>query len=60
MLNENMYAVAVAIGEVIVKNFPIEYQMYVFDGKLTLHDIIGQVLVECCKYAYDITAEKHS
>ena len=24
MLNENMYAVAVAIGEVIVKNFPIE------------------------------------
>lgn len=43
MLNENMYAVAVAIGEVIVKNFPIEYQMYVFDGKLT-HDIIGQVL----------------
>ena len=23
MLNENMYAVAVAIGEVIVKNFPI-------------------------------------
>ena len=31
MLNENMYAIAVAIGEVIVKNFPIEYQMYVFD-----------------------------
>ena len=31
MLNENMYAVAVELGEVIVKNFPIEYQMYVFD-----------------------------
>lgn len=60
MLNENMYAIAVAIEEVIVKNFPIEYQMYVFNGKLTLRDIIGQVLVECCKYAHDSTAEKHS
>ena len=60
MLNENMYAVAVELGEVIVKNFPIEYQIYVFDEKLTLHDIIGQILVECCKYAYDNTAEKHS
>ena len=27
MLNENIYAVAVELGEVIVKNFPIEYQI---------------------------------
>ena len=59
-MNENMHAVAVAIEKVITQTFPTEYLMFVFNGKLTLHDIIGQVLVECCKYAYDNTAEKHS
>lgn len=60
MLNEKMYAVAVAIEEVIIRTLPISYQLFIFEGKITLKDIIGQVLVECCKYAYDITAEKHS
>lgn len=55
-----MYAVAVAIEEVIINTLPANYQLFVFDGKITLEDIISQVLVECCKYAYDVTSEKHS
>jgi len=60
MLNEKMHAVAKTIEEVIIHTIPAEYQMFVFEGKITLEDIISQVLVECCKYAYDSTEEKHS
>lgn len=60
MLNKIMYDVAIAIEEVIIRTFPTEYQMFVFGGKITLRDIISQILVECCKYAYDNTAQKHS
>lgn len=60
MLNEKMYAVAVAIEEVIIRTLPISYQLFIFEGKISLKDIIGQVLVECCKNAFDTTAEKHS
>ena len=60
MLNEKMRAVADAIEEVIIYTLPVEYQLFVFEGKITLEDIISQVLVECSKYAYDNTAEKHS
>ena len=55
-----MHAVAETIEEVIIRTFPVEYQLFVFEGRVTLKDIIGQVLVECSKYAYDNTAEKHS
>lgn len=60
MLNEKMKSVAMAIEEVIINILPIEYQLYIFSGKITLEDIICQVLVECCKYAYDNTSDKHS
>lgn len=60
MLNNKMYAVAVAIEEVIIHTLPIEYQLYVFEGKTTIKDIISQVLMECCKYAHDNLEEKHS
>ena len=60
MLNDKMYAIAKTIEEVIIHKFPVEYQLFLFEGKITLRDIVGQVLVECCKYAYDNTAERHS
>ncbi|MDI3537208.1 MAG: hypothetical protein PWR12_1390 [Eubacteriaceae bacterium] len=60
MMNKKMSSVATAIREVIIKIFPVEYQLFVFGGKLTLGDIVEQVMVECCKYAYDNTTEKHS
>lgn len=60
MLNDKMKTIAESIGEVIIHTLPVEYQLFVFEGKITLEDIIGQVLVECSKYAYDKTAEKHS
>ena len=60
MLNKKMQAVAVAIEEVITHTLPSEYQLYVFSGEITLKDIIDQILVECCKYAHDNAAEKHS
>lgn len=55
-----MHAVANAIEEVIIHTLPVEYQLFIFEGKITLDDIIGQVLVECSKHAYDETADKHS
>ena len=60
MLNDKMRAIAETIEEVIIHTLPVEYQLFVFEGKITLEDIVGQVLVECSKYAYDTTAEKHS
>jgi len=60
MLNDKMHAIAETIEEVIIRTLPVEYQLFVFEGKITLEDIIGQVLVECSKYAYDNTADKYS
>ncbi len=60
MLNDKMHTIAKTIEEVIIHTLPVEYQLFLFEGKITLGDIVGQVLVECCKYAYDNTAEKHS
>ena len=60
MLNDKMRAIAETIKEVILYTLPVEYQLFLFEGKITLEDIVSQVLVECCKYAYDYTAERHS
>ncbi|MPM55676.1 hypothetical protein SDC9_102473 [bioreactor metagenome] len=51
MLNDKMHAIAKTIEEVIIHTLPVEYQLFLFEGKITLGDIVGQVLVECCKYA---------
>ena len=40
--------------------FPAGYLEYVFGGKLKENDLVLQVLMESCKYAYDETAEKLS
>lgn len=61
MLNENMHRVAKTIEEVITQIFPADYLTVVFDNnRIRIEDIIGQILVECCKYAYDSTEETHS
>lgn len=60
LLNEKMYKIASTVVDVIEKTFPPQYLKFVFSGKLTLDDVVIQVLVECCKFAYDNTAEKHS
>ena len=60
MLNKKMYKVAATIVDVIEKTFPPQYLNFVFSGKLTLDDVVIQTMVECCKFAYDNTAEKHS
>lgn len=49
MLNDKMHAIAKTIEEVIIHTLPVEYQLFLFEGKITLEDIVGQVLVECCK-----------
>lgn len=60
MLNAKMYSVATAIEEVIIRELPTEYQVFLFDGKLKLNDLVMQILVECCKYAHDSVSEKRS
>ena len=60
MINEKMEKIKITIKNVIYEFFPPYYLNYVFSGKITLDDIAMQVLMECCKYAYDCTAEKHS
>lgn len=60
LINEKMEKIKITIKNVIYEFFPPYYLNYVFSGKITLDDIAMQVLMECCKYAYDCTAEKHS
>lgn len=60
MLNKRMQKIKRTIKDVIQECYPLAYLEYVFSSKITLDDIAMQVLMECCKYAYDYTAEKHS
>lgn len=60
MLTDRMTGVAQAVQNQILTVFPAEYLQQTLSGKITLKDIILQILVECCKYAYDNTQEKHS
>lgn len=60
MLNERMFKIKETIKNVIRAFYPPYYLSYVFSGKINLDDIAMQVLIECCKYAYDNTSEKHS
>ena len=59
MLNEKMKAVQIAI-EQIINGFPKDYLNTVFGDRIIKEDLILQIMLECCKYAYDSTAEKHS
>ena len=60
MLNEKLEAVARAIEYQITHVFPVPYLEETFSGKITLQDVVLQIIVECCKRAYDQTQETHS
>lgn len=55
-----MTAVADEIGHSIYKYYEEEYLDLLFSNGLIVEDVIFQILVECCRYAYLINAEKHS
>lgn len=59
MLTEKMKTIADDIGGIILHNYDDEYLHLIFSSGLIIEDIIFQVLLECCRYAYLINAEKH-
>lgn len=60
MLNEKMWDVFSSIEETAIKILPSEYQLRIFGGKIKLRDIITQIMLEYCEYAYNQNAEKSS
>lgn len=55
-----MQKVFETIKQVIVNNFPEGYVRFLFEDKISLNDLALHILFECCKFAYDLTAEKSS
>lgn len=60
MLTEKMKEVSKKIAGTIIQVFPRQYLINLFSSGITLEDLTNQILVECCKCAYDQTQEKHS
>ena len=60
MLTAKMQEIDLFLRQVIHTVFPSEYIRYIFDGIICEDDVVIQVLLECCKCAYDKTAEKKS
>lgn len=60
MLTGKMNEVSKAIEDTIIEVFPTQYLIKLLSSRITLQDLTNQILVECCKYAYDQTQEKHS
>lgn len=59
MLTPKMHKIADDIGEIIISSYEEEYLGVLFSCGLTIEDVIFQVLVVCCRYAYLVNAEKH-
>ena len=60
MLTDEMKSMAYLINKEILKIFPYEYIKDVCSGEITMKEIIDQIMMECCKYAYDNSLETHS
>lgn len=60
MMNEKMEKVAQTIEKVMRAVFSEEFLELLCEEPFTLRDIAIQLMVECCKNAYDEVAEKHS
>lgn len=60
MLTDKMTAVKTAIESTLTTAFPLNCVNSVLSGNITIDDLIIQIMVESCKYAFDFTAEKHS
>ena len=58
-LTPKMHKIADAIGNVIYDNYAQDYLTLLFSNGIVIEDIIFQVLVLSCRYAYLSTAEKH-
>lgn len=58
-MNLKMKEVADEIGKCIYREYNEDYIETLFEGGIVVEDVIFQVLVECCRYAYLKTAEKH-
>ena len=58
-LTPKMQRIADGIGNVICNHYDKDYLAVLFSCGYTIADIIFQVLVLCCRYAYLKTAEKH-
>lgn len=60
MMNDKMEKIAYTIESIMKAFFPAEYLGYLCEESFSLRDIAVQVMVECCKNAYDEVTEKHS
>lgn len=58
VLTPKMKIVADDIGEVILKYYDQDYLRTVFSCGITINDVIFQVLVNCCRYAFLTNMEK--
>lgn len=57
---DKIMQVGSAITKYLFESYTPEYIGSVFSGKLDIDDFVDQVLLECIKYAFDNTQEKHS
>lgn len=60
MLNEKMWEAFSTIESTLIHVLPTEYQMFMFGGKIKLRDIIVQIFLACCEYAYHQKSKKTS
>ena len=59
-MTEKMNKVAKSIENIIRMVFPADYLSVVFEyGIFDMSDIVNQIMVVCCKNAYDVVTEKH-
>ena len=59
MLSSKMKKIADDIGNVILSSYNKDYLSTLFASGIHIEDVIFQVLVLCCRYAYLISSEKH-
>lgn len=60
MLNDKMQKVFIAIKQVIVGTLPDKYVHFLLEDRIDLDDLVMEIMFECCKTAYDLTAKKSS
>ena len=59
-MNDKIQKVFETIKQVIMDTLPDWYIHFLLEDRINLDDLAMQILFECCKYAYDSTAEKSS
>ncbi len=59
-MNDKIKQIKNEITQLLYEEYPEKYIEYVFNGKIEVDDFVKQVILECIKYAFDHTQEKHS